>query len=105
MIWSTNMHPSNSFQDTKIPLVHGTGAIPAVGFGTLIRDPVAAKEAVKVALEVGFRHLDCAELYRNEDVVGHAMREAFEAGTVQRKDLFVTTKLWNNNHRPERVGP
>lgn len=99
------MHPSNSFQDTKIPLVHGTGAIPAVGFGTLIRDPVAAKEAVKVALEVGFRHLDCAELYRNEDVVGHAMREAFEAGTVQRKDLFVTTKLWNNNHRPERVRP
>lgn len=99
------MHPSNSFQDTKIPLVHGAGAIPALGFGTLIRDPVAAKEAIKVALETGFRLLDCAELYRNEDVVGHAMREAFEAGTIRRDELFVTSKLWNNNHRPERVRP
>lgn len=98
------MHSSNSFQKIKIPLVNGTGAIPVLGFGTLIADPVAAKQAIKVALEVGFRLLDCAELYRNEDVVGHAMREAFEAGTVRREDLFVTSKLWNNNHRPERVG-
>jgi diketogulonate reductase-like aldo/keto reductase len=71
----------------------------------LIRDPVVAKQAIKVALEVGFRHLDGAELYRNEDVVGNAMRESFEAGTVRREELFVTTKLWNNNHRPERVKP
>ncbi len=99
------MHPSNSLQTMRLPLADGTGAMPAIGFGTLIRDPVAARQAVKIALEVGFRHLDCAELYRNEDVVGNAMREAFEAGTVQRENLFVTTKLWNNNHRPERVGP
>lgn len=99
------MHPSDSFQKAKIRLADGTGAMPAIGFGTLIRDPVAARQAISVALEVGFRHFDCAELYRNEDVVGEAMREAFEAGTVQRQDLFVTTKLWNNNHRPERVGP
>ena len=97
------MQASNAFRSKTIPLVHGTGAIPVVGFGTLIRDPVAAKEAIKVALEVGYRHLDCAELYRNEDVVGNAMHEAFEAGTVRREELFVTTKLWNNNHRPERV--
>jgi len=96
---------SDTFRQTRIPLTHGAGAIPAVGFGTLIRDPVAAKHAIKTALEVGFRHLDCAELYGNEDVVGNAMREAFEAGTVCRQNLFVTTKLWNNNHRPERVGP
>ncbi len=99
------MQPMNSFRDKKIPLAHEAGAIPAVGFGTLIRDPVAARQAIKVALEVGFRLLDCAELYRNEDVVGHAMRQAFEAGTVRREDLFVTSKLWNNNHRPERVKP
>jgi len=96
---------SDTLRQTRIPLANGTGAIPAVGFGTLIRDPVAAKHAIKTALEVGFRHLDCAELYGNEDVVGNAMREAFEAGTVCRQNLFVTTKLWNNNHRPERVGP
>jgi diketogulonate reductase-like aldo/keto reductase len=54
---------------------------------------------------VGFRHFDCAERYRNEQAVGDAMREMFKAGAVQREDVFVTTKLWNNNHRPERVKP
>jgi alcohol dehydrogenase (NADP+) len=95
----------DAFRSKTIPIAHGTGAIPAIGFGTLIRDPVAARQAIKVALRVGFRHLDCAELYRNEDVVGNAMHEAFEEGTVRREELFVTTKLWNNNHRPERVKP
>ncbi|WFS03613.1 aldo/keto reductase [Rhizobium tumorigenes] len=88
---------------TTIPLPHGQGAIPAVGFGTLIPDPLATKQAVSKALAVGFRHLDCAERYRNEETVGEAMQEAFAAGTVRREDLFVTTKLWNTNHRPERV--
>ncbi|HXO99810.1 MAG TPA: aldo/keto reductase [Luteibacter sp.] len=94
-----------NFRDARIPLAHGTGAIPAVGFGTLIPDPVAARQAIRIALETGFRHLDGAELYRNEDIVGLAMRDAFEAGIVRRDELFVTTKLWNNNHRPERVRP
>ncbi|RAN82262.1 dehydrogenase [Bacillus sp. SRB_336] len=99
------MHTSDSFRNTILPLVHGNGAIPAVGFGTLIPDPVAAKQAVKTALEVGFRHIDGAEAYRNEDVVGHALKEAFDDGIVRREELFVTMKLWNNNHRPERVKP
>jgi len=90
---------------SRIRLAHGQGAIPAVGFGTLIPDLAATKPATKAALEVGFRHLDCAERYRNEAAVGDAMREMFETGTVQREDLFVTTKLWNTNHRPERVKP
>jgi alcohol dehydrogenase (NADP+) len=94
------MHP---FDSTRISLAHGAGSIPAVGIGTLIPNAVAAKQAVKVALEVGFRHIDGAEVYRNEDVVGEAMHEAFEAGTVKREEIFVTTKLWNNNHRPDRV--
>jgi alcohol dehydrogenase (NADP+) len=96
---------SDTLRETRLPLAHGAGAIPAVGFGTLIPDPVAAEQAVVTALETGFRLLDCAELYGNEDVVGRAMRRAFAAGTVRREELFVTSKLWNNNHRPERVGP
>jgi diketogulonate reductase-like aldo/keto reductase len=56
-------------------------------------------------LEVGFRHFDCAERYRNEEAVGDAMQEMFKAGAMERKDVFVTTKLWNSNHRPERVKP
>jgi len=90
---------------TKIPLTHGSGEIPALGFGTLIPDPLATGLATKAALDVGFRHFDCAERYRNERVVGDAMQEAFKAGKVRREDVFVTTKLWNNNHRPERVKP
>src|ERR1700712_1828879 len=96
---------SDTIRYTRIPLGHGSGAIPAVGFGTLIPDPVATKQATKTALEVGFRHLDCAERYRNETAVGDAMQEVFAAGTIRREDVFVTTKLWNTNHRPARVKP
>jgi diketogulonate reductase-like aldo/keto reductase len=74
-----------------------------VGFGTLIPDPLVTKRAVKMALEVGFRHFDCAERYRNEQAVGDAMQEVFKAGAIRREDVFITTKLWNTNHRPERV--
>ena len=99
------MATPDTLRYTRIPLTHGSGAIPAVGFGTLIPDPVATKQATKTALEVGFRNLDCAERYRNEEAVGDAMQEAFKAGRIQREDVFVTTKLWNTNHRPERVKP
>jgi diketogulonate reductase-like aldo/keto reductase len=97
------MTTSDRLRYTKIHLANGSGELPAVGFGTLIPDPVATKQATRAALEAGFRHLDCAERYRNEAAVGDAIQEAFKAGTLARKDLFVTTKLWNSNHRPERV--
>ena len=90
---------------TKIPLAHRSGAMPALGFGTLIPDPLVTVRATKAALEAGFRHLDCSERYRNESAVGQALQEVFEAGRIRREDVFVTTKLWNNNHRPERVRP
>ena len=99
------MTTPDTLRYTTIPLAHGSGAMPALGFGTLIPDPVATKQATKAALEAGFRHLDCAERYRNESAVGEAMQEVFKAGKIRREDVFVTTKLWNNNHRPERVQP
>jgi diketogulonate reductase-like aldo/keto reductase len=95
----------SDFSERKLPLPAGGAAIPALGFGTLIPDPVVTRNAVTTALQVGFRHLDCAERYRNERQVGEAIRAALESGVLLRRDLFVTTKLWNNNHRPERVGP
>jgi len=100
-----SMTTSDTLRYTKIHLAHGSGELPAVGFGTLIPDSLATKQATRAALEVGFRHLDCAERYRNEEAVGDTIQEAFKAGTLQRQDLFVTTKLWNTNHRPERVKP
>jgi diketogulonate reductase-like aldo/keto reductase len=99
------MATPDALRYAKIPLTHGSGAMPAVGFGTLIPDPFVTKQATQTALEVGFRHLDCAERYRNEDAVGDALQAVFKAGTVRREDVFVTTKLWNTNHRPERVKP
>jgi diketogulonate reductase-like aldo/keto reductase len=99
------MATADTLRYTRIPLAHGTGAIPAVGFGTLIPDPVVTQQATRAALDAGFRHFDCAERYRNEAAVGDAMQDAFRAGTVRREDVFVTTKLWNTNHRPERVKP
>ena len=99
------MTTSDTLRYTRISIAHGSGALPAVGFGTLIPDPVATREATRAALDSGFRHLDCAERYRNEAMVGDAMQDALKAGTVRREDVFVTTKLWNTNHRPERVKP
>jgi diketogulonate reductase-like aldo/keto reductase len=88
----------------KILLNNGS-EIPALGFGTLIPDPTETKKAVKAALEVGFRQFDCSERYRNEKEVGEAMKEVLREGKIEREELFVGTKLWNNNHRPERVKP
>jgi diketogulonate reductase-like aldo/keto reductase len=79
--------------------------MPALGFGTLIPDPMQTRQATRAALETGFRRLDCAERYRNEREVGEAMRDLFQGGKMQREEVFVAGKLWNNNHRPEHVQP
>ena len=79
--------------------------MPALGFGTLIPDPSVTMTATTAALEAGFRHFDCAERYRNEREVGQALQAGLAAANIAREDIFVTTKLWNSNHRPERVAP
>ena len=99
------MVANDTLRLTKIALNNGSGAIPAMGFGTLIPDPVATRTATKAALEAGFRQLDASERYRNEKEVGEALQEVFQAGKIKREDVFIATKLWNNNHRPERIKP
>src|ERR1700761_4196215 len=89
----------------KMPLNTGTGAMPALGFGTLIPDPAETKTATTNALKIGFRHFDCAERYRNEREIGEALQAEFATGAIPRDDVFITTKVWNTNHRPERVEP
>ena len=96
---------TDNLRYTKLTLGNGSGAIPALGFGTLIPDPIATKNATKAALEAGFRALDTAERYRTEKEVGEAIKEVVKAGKIKREDIFVATKLWNTNHRPERVKP
>jgi len=97
------MSDTDGLRYTKIPLNNGADEIPALGFGTLIPDPRTTKEATRAALEAGFRQFDTAERYRNEEQVGEAMREVFQEGKVKREEVFICCKLWNNNHRPERV--
>ena len=99
------MASNENLNQHRFALNNGSGEIPALGFGTSLSDNRKTRDAVKTAVEVGFRHLDAAERYRNEAQVGAALKELFADGTVRREDLFVTTKLWNNNHRPERVKP
>lgn len=77
--------------------------MPVLGFGTLIPDPVLTVSATIDALEAGFRHFDCAERYQNEREVGKALREGLATTGIKREEIFVTGKLWNTNHRPDRV--
>ena len=98
------MSGQNDLRSRRIPMKNG-GSIPALGFGTLIPDLGDTLLATRTALEAGFRQFDCSERYRNEEAVGEAIEGALRDGKVRRDDLFIATKLWNNNHRPERVKP
>jgi len=99
------MIESSDLRMTRMQLNHGSGHMSALGFGTLIPDAAVTITATRDALEAGFRHFDCAERYGNEREVGRALQAGLAAGGIAREDIFVTTKLWNSNHRPERVEP
>ncbi|XP_027631506.1 aldo-keto reductase family 1 member C15 isoform X1 [Tupaia chinensis] len=80
--------------------------MPVLGFGTYASDDVPKSkvgEATKIAIDVGFRHIDAAYFYQNEEEVGKAIREKIADGTVKREDIFYTTKLWTTFFRPELV--
>ena len=98
------MNDQNELRYRRILMSNGR-AIPALGFGTLIPGLGDTQRATRTALEVGFRQFDCSERYRNEEAVGEAIQGVLGEGRVGRDDLFIATKLWNNNHRPERVEP
>ncbi len=87
-----------------LTLQDGT-AFPAFGLGTWKPQGDDVYRAVRAALACGYRHVDCAAIYGNEDVIGRALTDAFAAGDVQRDDVWITSKLWNTEHAPERVRP
>jgi len=77
--------------------------MPIHGIGTWKLDRNDCKKAVLTAIELDYRLIDCAAVYKNEDKVGEALAEAFQTGSVERKDMFVTSKLWNTCHSKKHV--
>ncbi|PQQ08533.1 aldo-keto reductase family 4 member C10 [Prunus yedoensis var. nudiflora] len=81
-----------------------TGAkIPSLGLGTWQAEPGVVAAAVTTAIKVGYRHIDCAQAYGNEKEIGFALKKLYDNGVVKREDLWITSKLWCNNHEPEDV--
>jgi aldehyde reductase len=73
-------------------------SMPQVGFGTFRSEPGVVGAAVKEAIRVGYRHIDCAAIYGNEKEVGEAIKEVIDSGLVKREELFIVSKLWNTDH-------
>lgn len=81
--------------------------IPAIGLGTFGSDKYSGEEvaeAVKGAVQVGYRHIDCAAVYGNEQQIGQALHEVMSGG-IQREELWITSKLWNDKHAEAEVIP
>ncbi|KAI4354563.1 hypothetical protein L6164_003413 [Bauhinia variegata] len=81
-----------------------TGAkIPSVGLGTWRAEPGVVADTIATAVKVGYRHIDCAQVYGNQNEIGHALKKLFDDGVVKREDLWITSKLWCTDHLPEDV--
>ena len=77
--------------------------MPLFGLGTYQSKVNDLHDAIISALKDGYRMIDCAAFYKNEEIIGETLQEAFNSGLVKREDLFITSKLWCNNHAPEHV--
>ena len=84
---------------------HNGDRLPALGLGTWKSEPGEVYDAVREAIRIGYRHIDCAAIYGNEAEIGKALSDARQAGDVSRKELWITSKLWNDSHKNEDVKP
>lgn len=103
------LHPADGVDPERVPrLTLHTGArIPCIGQGTFGNDrftPDQIAESVLGGLSVGYRFIDCAAVYGNEPEIGRVLRFAMRNG-IARRDLFISSKLWNDRHSPADVLP
>ena len=75
--------------------------MPIFGLGTWKSKPGEVYQAVRWALKLGYTHFDCAAVYGNQEEIGQALHDAFTEDNLQREDLFISSKLWNDSHAPE----
>jgi alcohol dehydrogenase (NADP+) len=83
---------------------HGD-AMPALGLGTWKLPPEQTAATVRIALDLGYRHIDAAAIYGNEAQIGDALKGALAEGALRRQELWITSKLWNDCHEPQEVRP
>lgn len=77
--------------------------MPIMGLGTWKSKPREIYKAVRQAIKIGYRHIDCAAIYGNEKEIGQALKDSITAGEITREDIWITSKLWNNAHQKDHV--
>ncbi|MFH4977679.1 hypothetical protein AB6A40_004388 [Gnathostoma spinigerum] len=78
-------------------------SLPLVGLGTWMSEPDKVGNAVEIAIRSGYRHIDCAFAYLNQEEIGEGIERCIKKGLVERKDLFITTKIWNTYHSAKKT--
>lgn len=89
----------------KYVRLNNDSLMPIIGLGTWKSSTGEVYQAIRWAIKLGYRQIDCAPIYGNEKEVGQAIHDAIKEGDIKRNDLFVTSKLWNNAHAKEAVIP
>ena len=89
----------------KYVLLSNDVKMPIIGLGTWLSKPGEVYQAIRWAIKLGYKHFDCASIYGNQEEIGQALKDAINEGDITRKELFITSKLWNDCHAPEDVKP